>query len=1411
MRSLLQWAVAAGLAVAVPCVRNASADVIRVLATDPRGVTLQLTTEPWSLSAPEPDGRVRVVGVPDAHSLADPGHALLPAYSALLALPPDAHPVVRVLAAGAPVVREGVRLAIATRPHFSRDDRGAWQPGEEPVAPVLDGPWPSQQVVLGAPSAFRGRRLVGVELQPFQYDEASGRLQAVPTLTVRIDFGRPAGAAALPVAGESDPHFDEVLRTAVINFEQAAGWRVAPAGQGGRSLLPRAAAAATIGFDESQPEVRVRIDSTGVWLLPYDQLAAHNYPTNVPIGQVSVHRHEFLEGQDVPYGTVDVPIEVEDANHDGLFNSGDRIWMVLRSWAARSSASRPQRFWGDADVVYATVNPAGGARMAKRDGWRGVNGLTPLASFPHFQHWETNAAPLMPYVPTAHDTTTDLFQWTDAAPYYDRPDSIKLGINDIDTTHAVQFTTNWVGRANTGRFIWASIKNPAGQVTSLGDSIYWSGKYPLSYSISLNGSALRNGIDRFQTWGRNDLGRVFPIATDAAFVGLDWIEATYWRSFNAVHDVLWFNSADAAGEYQLHAGGFYADSVRVYDITQPDDPVRVLIDPAHVTAGIPGGFDLQDSTATGQRRSYVAATVQEPRDPAFGPLVPPDEAFATVTREYLYTNAAADYLLIVPQDFRASVQPLVDLRRSHGLRVLVVPAEDLYDEFNGGRHSAAAIQRFLKYAYNKWSSRFVLLVGDGTLDPQDVRGTAGKDWIPVLPTPAPVFVTDGYEITPSDNRYSCITGNCDPIVNNAGFIPEMMVGRLPVNSVAETQAVVDKIVRYENVTGDPAWRRHLLLLADDAFSGETTFGGGGTGSSAYCEKAAERRFVKLDQKIASVVLGESGLAQTNVELFNLRYYITNEQPVITLFDTCRVDRLTTRTYVHAAVTPVLMSHLNSGTLWWNYQGHANEYVLTHEDLYTNIGDFVGSDDKFDFSNTDQPVLYSAFSCHANMFARPEGGEGFTFGGCLGEDMVTLPARGAIASWASSSYEEVPRDDSTHLNVELARSMFRYTPHDPQVWDRGARLVLGEAIQATFLRYIPSQTFVPFERGVAITYTLLGDPALRMSIGRPQSIVYANDSLVVDHQPVRLHTLTDTLSLVADLVSTARIDTLGLFQDTGSGNLPIDAANYTVTPPYPDTLAGGVYGGRRFRLRYFTHLAPRTQRFLLRTRDRDGLLTDFTVEFQLDATLRADGAPIQDGDDVSPVANLSALFVSPAPIVPASDLTITINGVPVVVDAVPASGDVSGREWLLSWTHPPFPKDNYVVEISVRGGGTITRRFVVTTASGDLKIADLYAFPNPFDNNGTAFSFRLLGSDPADVKITVMTISGRQIHSTVVRGLGPGYHQVPWDGTDAEGDVLANGVYFYRLSAVTDAGRRAEQLGRLVKLRKPRHADLSATP
>jgi len=84
-----------------------------------------------------------------------------------------------------------------------------------------------------------------------------------------------------------------------------------------------------------------------------------------------------------------------------------------------------------------------------------------------------------------------------------------------------------------------------------------------------------------------------------------------------------------------------------------------------------------------------------------------------------------------------------------------------------------------------------------------------------------------------------------------------------------------------------------------------------------------------------------------------------------------------------------------------------------------------------------------------------------------------------------------------------------------------------------------------------------------------------------------------------------------------------------------------------------------------------------------------------------------------------------------------------------------------------------------TVSSELSIKDLSNYPNPMRRN-TSFMFNLSGSEhPASCKIKIFTVSGRLV-KVINNPAVIGYNQVPWDGTDEDGDLMANGVYLYKL-------------------------------
>ncbi|MEQ8339052.1 MAG: transporter, partial [Cyclobacteriaceae bacterium] len=83
------------------------------------------------------------------------------------------------------------------------------------------------------------------------------------------------------------------------------------------------------------------------------------------------------------------------------------------------------------------------------------------------------------------------------------------------------------------------------------------------------------------------------------------------------------------------------------------------------------------------------------------------------------------------------------------------------------------------------------------------------------------------------------------------------------------------------------------------------------------------------------------------------------------------------------------------------------------------------------------------------------------------------------------------------------------------------------------------------------------------------------------------------------------------------------------------------------------------------------------------------------------------------------------------------------------------------------------------------VTHFYPYPNPFSTN-TRFVFTLTGGTiPDQIKIQIMTISGRVVKEINQDEIGPirignNITQYAWDGRDEYGDLLANGVYLYRV-------------------------------
>jgi hypothetical protein len=113
---------------------------------------------------------------------------------------------------------------------------------------------------------------------------------------------------------------------------------------------------------------------------------------------------------------------------------------------------------------------------------------------------------------------------------------------------------------------------------------------------------------------------------------------------------------------------------------------------------------------------------------------------------------------------------------------------------------------------------------------------------------------------------------------------------------------------------------------------------------------------------------------------------------------------------------------------------------------------------------------------------------------------------------------------------------------------------------------------------------------------------------------------------------------------------------------------------------------------------------------------------------------------------------------------------------------------------------IAETFFEVAASNQLVVADVFNYPNPFARE-TAFTFRHNRTDPITITVKVYTVAGRAIQTLETYSSGETYVRIPWDGRDRDGDLLANGVYLYKLVVKTaDGSLGTEALGKMSIIR-----------
>jgi len=286
-----------------------------------------------------------------------------------------------------------------------------------------------------------------------------------------------------------------------------------------------------------------------------------------------------------------------------------------------------------------------------------------------------------------------------------------------------------------------------------------------------------------------------------------------------------------------------------------------------------------------------------------------------------------DYIVVTHRNFMAQAQRLADYRaQADGYSTVVADVEDLYNEFNHGHKDPIAIRRFVRHLWENGPApkpRFLTILGDASWDPHGRMESSTKtDFVPAFGNP----VSDNYYVNFDDEEF-------DPW-------PSLAVGRIPAETPASADAVIDKIIAYETAPPQP-WDNRFLF----SVGGENSF---------------ERDV----------------LLRPYVDVLINRWVTPNcIEPRLILkrtLDLVSYDDLDT-----------LIHEVNRGVSWFYFAGHGGTRVID-----------VGIERPDIFDNEDKYLFFATMSCNTAHFAEP-----FETG--LNERFVISPRNGAVAAYGTS--------------------------------------------------------------------------------------------------------------------------------------------------------------------------------------------------------------------------------------------------------------------------------------------------------------------------------------------------------------------------------------------------------------------------
>ena len=824
------------------------------------------------------------------------------------------------------------------------------------------------------------------------------------------------------------------------------------------------------------------------------------------------------------------------------------------------------------------------------------------------------------------------------------------------------------------------------------------------------------------------------------------------------------------GTLYMSPGGYDRgdEAYQVYNVTnlQPTDSITIT-----TLSGGPVRLDYIDICTESRPRAMTALTYSG---------IPAPEYMYNITNQDLHGDGPADMVIIIPdsQKLLPQAQRIAQMHEQRdSMRVRIVPADEIYNEFSSGTPDANAYRRYLKMLYDRAESeadmpRYLLLFGDGFWDNRmltgECRGYSPDDFLLCFESEESFseiycYVDDGFYGLLDDGE-GINPASSDKL--------DVAVGRFPVHTLSDAKTLTDKILTYVANEDAGAWQNQVVVLGDD-----------GNNNSHLVD------------------------ADNAANLINSLYPGFQIKKI--MWDAyTRVTSATGNSYPDC--TRDIKQIQSNGALVIDYSGHGSAISISHERVLM-LQDFK------DFTNTRTPLWITA-SCDIMPFDMAEE--------CIGVEALLNKKGGAMAFFGTT------RTVYQSYNAYLNRA---YMKHVLNVVD-GKPVSIGEAQRLAKNEMITSGQDRTTNK---LRYSLLGDPALCLHVPTARTVVDSingiavgsDDILLRAGSTVRVSGHVERDGKTDDSFSGLMTATVRDSEETVTCKGQAEDSNTVFTyQDRPNILYNGSDSVRHGKFD-FTFAVPMDINYS----DGQGLMNIYAVNNA--HTLKAHGAcdgfrvggsDVAGNDSIGPsiycYLNTSSFVnggdVNPTPYFVAQITDkdgINATGTGIGHDLELVIDNEMSRTYILN-DHFSFDFGSYTsgttyYSIPELAPGRHNLRFRAWDVLNNSSTAELSfnvvsglkptLFSVSCTNNPASTSTTFIinhdrtGSE-MDVELDILDMSGRLLWQYRETGVSTnGAHTIDWDLTVDGGQRLQTGVYIYRVRVACDGSSYASKAKKLI--------------